>query len=328
MTPLISIIMPMRNASLWVKETIESIQNQETPDWELIIVDDHSTDHSFAMVQAISLEDTRIHLFKNPEKGIISALQFALNQARGTYLTRMDADDIMPPNRLTIMFEKLQVLPEKSIVTGKVKYFSETEVSAGYLKYEQWLNDRIDRGDFYNHIYRECIVASPNWMGRTEEFKLENLFAHLNYPEDYDLCFHWQEKGFAISGLNEITLQWREHPLRTSRNSAHYQQEAFFKMKMYWFAKNHATAKSIGIVGMGQKGKLCLHYLNADTFEIRLFDLNHTQFSQKIEGKQVESTNSIDTEIVLVARYPNDIQAVQQFIEKKGYRFGKNAYWV
>lgn len=328
MTPLISIIMPMRNASLWVKETIDSIQKQTVADWELIVVDDHSTDESVEIIESIAVTDKRIKILQNPSEGIIPALKYALENCRGTFITRMDSDDIMPVDRLALHVDALQNAAPKTIVTGKVRYFSSDKVSDGYLKYENWLNERVDQADFYDHIYRECIVASPNWMGRTEEFKNESLFSLLNYPEDYDLCFRWQEKGFTIIGLETITLHWREHPLRTSRNSDNYQQEAFFQLKMDWFSKNHSDANSIGIVGIGQKGKLCLEYLNTSTFDVRLFDLNHTQFTQPINGMVVESIDDINTEKLLIARYPTDISAIQQFIEKKGYCFGKTAFWV
>src|SRR5690606_4549742 len=144
----VSIIMPLKNASQWVEETIQSILKQTHEDWELIVVDDHSEDHSIEIVSNYVHQDNRIQLFKNASKGIIPALQLAFEKASGTYITRMDADDIMPVNRLKLMVEQLQNLPDKAIVTGKVKYFSDTAVSPGYLKYEQWLNERVEQQDF------------------------------------------------------------------------------------------------------------------------------------------------------------------------------------
>lgn len=324
----VSIIMPLKNASQWVEETIQSILKQTHEDWELIVVDDHSEDHSIEIVSNYVHQDNRIQLFKNASKGIIPALQLAFEKASGTYITRMDADDIMPVNRLKLMVEQLQNLPDKAIVTGKVKYFSDTAVSPGYLKYEQWLNERVEQQDFYKHIYRECIVASPNWMGRTDEFRQDDLFTQLVYPEDYDLCFRWNQLNYAIYGIDEVTLLWREHPLRTSRNSIIYQQKSFFELKLNWFIEQFSTAKSIGIVGLGQKGKLCAQQLNNSNVLFNLYDLNPEKYVQNEWNKVVQSPNNLTDEIILIARYPEDLSAITQYIENQGYEIGKNAFWV
>lgn len=328
MNPLVSIITPMKNASGWVTETIESIRQQSMEEWELIVIDDHSEDNSFAIVSLLREKDSRIRVFRNEGKGIISALNQAFVLAKGTYVTRMDADDLMPENRLQWMVDALEELPEKAIVTGKVRYFSEAPVSEGYLKYENWLNNRIEHNDFYDHIFRECIVASPNWMGRTSEFHDYRLFEALNYPEDYDLCFHWMKNGFRIYPVGETTLLWREHPLRTSRNSDHYQQRSFFRLKLNWLMHLYPFPVSVGIVGMGAKGKICAEHFFEKEYPFRLYDLKFKNFNSPLFGKTVMPPESVDDEIVLIARYPEVLDEIQVFIEQKGYEIGKNAFWV
>jgi len=82
-------------------------------------------------------------------------------------------------------------------------------------------------------------------------------FAGLRYPEDYDLLFRWYEAGFNIKGLDEVTHLWRDHDLRTSKTSAHYQQKAFFSLKIDRFIKQDWDSKQQLIVnGTGQKGRL------------------------------------------------------------------------
>lgn len=328
MSPLVSIIIPMKNASGWILETLESIRSQTLENWELIIVDDHSEDNSCELISLIGENDDRIRVFRNESQGIASALNQAFKEAKGTYITRMDADDIMPEDRLRIMSDHLENHSEKSIVTGKVYYFSNEAVSEGYRKYEKWLNKRVDKNDFYDHIYRECIVASPNWMGRTEEFRKYRLLEGLNYPEDYDLCFRWMKHGFSIKGLNKVTLLWREHPLRTSRNSENYQQEAFFRLKLNWLIHFYPDVSSVGVIGAGIKGKLCAGHFQEAGYPFRLYDLNFENYSSPFYGKTVLSPEKVDDELVLVARYPDNLKEIQSFVEQKGYQIGKNAFWV
>lgn len=317
----------MKNASKWVAQTLESIKKQTYKNWEVIVIDDHSEDDSYSIVHHFALNDNRIHVFKNESVGIIPALNQALKLAKGEFLSRMDADDIMPANRLFLMVNKLQQLPKKAIVTGKVNYFSEETVSEGYQKYEKWLNNRVKQDDFYQHIFRECIVASPNWMGRTQAFLNYHLLENLSYPEDYDLCFHWKKNGFTIHSIDEVTLLWREHPLRTSRNSERYQQEAFFQLKLKWFRHFFPYPTSVGIVGMGAKGKLCAADFQNHNFPFKLYDLNYEN-KPPLAEKKILSPEKINDELLLIARYPENLTAIQTFIEKRGYTIGINAFWV
>lgn len=328
MNPVVSIILPMKNAVAWVAETIESIQKQTLEEWELVVVDDHSEDDSYISVAHIAETDKRIRIFHNHGHGIIPALEQAFYEVRGTYITRMDADDIMPAYRLKRMVYTLGSLPETAIITGKVRYFSAESVSEGYQKYENWLNERVTRADFYDHIYRECIVASPNWMGRTEEFKKYGLLGNLSYPEDYDLCFQWMHHGFKIYGLDEVTLFWREHPLRTSRNSENYQQRAFFGLKLNWLIRKFPNVSSIGIVGMGIKGKLCAEILMNAGHVFNIYDLHHEKHTTPLFEHTVLSPDMIHDPVVLIARYPENLDEIRLFIEQKGYQIGKDAFWV
>lgn len=326
---LVSIIVPMRNAEKWVEETIESIQHQSYTNWELLIVDDFSEDNSCSLVEQFVDLDMRVRLLKNRHRGIIEALQLAFNQVKGVYITRMDADDLMPPNRLKLMVHQLQQTKSPTIVTGKVSYFSDKPISNGYLKYEQWLNKRVENQDFYKHLFRECVVASPNWMGRTHDFKAYKLFSSLQYPEDYDLCFYWYQHDFNLLGLDEVTLFWREHKLRTSRNSEHYQQNSFFKLKINWFVKLNPHVRSIGIIGAGQKGKLCVKFLKENQRRFHWYDFNHEQFgSEIIDGQKVLALEEVCDELILIARYPENLSEIEQWLQQKNYEIGKTAFWV
>lgn len=324
----ISILMPLKNAEKWIIETIKSIQEQTFTDWEIIIINDHSTDNSEELIAQIQSKDPRIQLLQNQRSGIISALQLGLNLAKGKYITRMDADDIMPQNRLKWMVECIENSPPRTIVTGKVSYFSDHPISEGYLSYQNWLNERIDKKDHFQHIYRECVIASPNWMCRKSDLITDSIFGSLSYPEDYDMTFHWMKHNYSIETINEVTLLWREHPDRTSRNSNRYQQASFFELKAKWFMEFNASIPSVGVVGMGQKGKLLAKLFDEANFPFQLYDLNASTMNQTIRGKQVKPAQEINDEKLLIARYPKDINMIEDFLNKLGYEIGKNAFWV
>ena len=323
----VSILLPFHNAAPWIQETIESIQRQTYTNWELIAVNDFSTDNSSSILQELVKKEARIQLLQNEEKGIISALQLGLSRAKGEFLTRMDADDVMPEDRLQLMTGRLKSLPNKSIVTGKVKYFSETTVSEGYLTYESWLNERIEKNDHFNHIYRECVVASPNWLARTHTIRESDMFSKLNYPEDYDMTFRWLEEGFQIHSVNEVTLLWREHPDRTSRNSEIYDQASFFDLKLNWFCKLHNT-DSTAILGAGTKGKIAAKFLSNQDIDFNWYDLNWEKYGAPIFDKKIQRIESLKAEKILVAVYPKNKKPLLDFLTEKGFEIGRNTWFL
>lgn len=325
----VSILMPVKNAEKWLIDTLDSIISQTYTNWELICIDDGSTDQSRELIHKYSMNDSRVHLELNASSGIIPALQQALRHASGAFVTRMDADDIMPIERLQQMVEALNSSPQKTVITGKVKYISNQEVSPGYLKYQEWINDRVDNNDFYQHIYRECVVASPNWMVRKEEMRVDKIFEQLSYPEDYDMTFHWFKNGYQIKGIQETTLHWREHPERTSRNSSVYDQASFFQLKLGWFIQlNNLTKHSVAILGAGQKGKQTAHFLNDAGIDFSWHDFHFKKYNSPIHGKRIENYKDINADLLLVCIYPDRLDELEAFLHSKGYTIGQNAWFL
>lgn len=324
----ISIIIPFRNAERWIGETINSIIQQSFHDWELIAINDFSTDESLQLVKEFRNKDERIKTYNNSLPGIIPALQLGLKHAKGMYITRMDADDIMPKDRLELMLTTLKNATSNTVVTGRIAYFSDTLVSEGYKKYEDWLNERITARDHFDHIYRECVVASPNWLVRKIDLIKAEIFDRLEYPEDYDMVFRFRESDFKIEGINETTLLWREHPDRTSRNSAVYDQKSFFELKLKWFLKlNELKNEKIGIMGAGKKGKIVAKFFIDKEIEFDWYDQNFERFNNPILGKQILDQEYINCTILIVAVFPERMENLLIYLDEKDYVIGKNAWF-
>ncbi len=258
--PKVSIITPFKNASDFIKETAQSLVEQTHTNWEWILVNDHSSENEQLLIGDL-LKDARVKLLYNKGSGIVDALVTAQNEATGEYLTRMDADDVMPANKLELFLQSLKQT-NADIVTGKVQYFvQDGEVSNGYRKYQDWLNRQVDAQDFYKEIYRECTIASGNWMMRRDLFMQLNGFSGLNYPEDYDLLFRWYQGKLKIAGVDAVTHHWRDHQFRTSRISKHYSQKYFFQLKVKRFLEIDYGGETLLVNGDGLKGKLVANVL-------------------------------------------------------------------
>lgn len=287
--PKISILTPFKNAEKYIRATAESILAQTETDWEWILVNDHSTENEIDFLKDI-LSDKRIRVFTNKVNGIIDALNVAFEQANGTYCTRMDADDVMPENKLKLFSDYLDNSNKETIVTGKVRYFSEEyEVSEAFRKYESWLNKQVDQNDFYSEIYKECTLASGNWMMYTETLQAIGGFNELKYPEDYDLLFRWYENSLTISGIDDVTHLWREHSERTSRTHTHYAQESFFELKVKRLLDLDWNGEQIVLNGTGQKGRLTAKNLIEHKVPFRWFSHEAGKFPNGIYGINIES---------------------------------------
>lgn len=330
MAPKVSIIMPVKNVEDYIEDCIHSIRCQSFTDWELIVVNDHSSDVTQSRLDSFALADKRIQVYLNKGKGIIPALKLAFSHASAAFITRFDGDDIMPDNRLDTMVKAIEESPERTIVTGKLKYFSDQPISKGYQTYESWLNDRIDQKDHWQWIYRECVIASPNWIMRRNELSVMGGFNDLTYPEDYDLVLRWYQHDFTVQGLNQTTLHWREHAARTSRNSEHYKQAYFFRLKIKHFVKHELGNSALILWGTDTKAKLTasiLQKLKVDFKWMGLQENPSTLINDHPIGHYTE-IEGLKNFKLLLAVYPPLAQRnqLENYLQGQGLMQGKN-YW-
>ena len=254
--PLVSILIPFKNVSTYLEKCLESIRNQEYVNWEVIAVNDHSSDSSYKIAKGFQLEDDRFKIFQNTGSGIIDALKLAYSKSTGNLISRMDADDYMASHRVSVMVQSLLTYGKGSLAIGQVKYFSENGINDGYQKYEEWLNRLTATGTNFSEIYKECVVPSPCWMVYRSDLENCDAFSPNRYPEDYDLAFRFYEKGLTCIPCTKTLHYWRDYQSRTSRTSAHYAQNYFLNIKLHYFLKlEYRSPQTLVLWGAGKKGK-------------------------------------------------------------------------
>jgi len=114
--PFFSVIIPLYNKEKFIKNTIESVLNQEFNDFEIHIINDGSTDSSLKQLEAFT--DSRITIFDQENKGVSVARNFGLAQAKGKYICFLDADDYWYPHFLSQMYKYIKLLPEQKVFTS------------------------------------------------------------------------------------------------------------------------------------------------------------------------------------------------------------------
>lgn len=327
----ISIVMPVKNAALYLEACFESILKQTEENWELIAVDDHSSDSSLTILQHFQSKDQRISAYSNLGDGIIPALQMAYSKSSGAFIHRMDADDLMPKQKLYLLKALLLKHGKGYVATAKVKYFAKNGVSEGYKKYEDWLNRLCEHDTHWKEIYKECVIASPCWLIHRNDFEQVGGFNSSIYPEDYDLVFRFYQHQLQVVSSSAVLHEWRDHSERTSRNHIHYQQNAFFEIKLHYFLTlERDSTKPLVIWGAGPKGKIMAKLLNE-----RNIPFTWVSNNPKKEGKEIYQQIMQSFEKILTINQPQVIVTVAQrdskdeivdFLEKRGLKNDQD-YW-
>ena len=291
---LVSILIPFKNTEIYLSDCLDSIINQSYRHWEVLIVDDHSTDASYQLVAQYALKDKRIKLLKNNGNGIIDALRLAFANSEGEFLTRMDSDDIMHPDKLNILASNLKTFGKKHVAVGLVKYFSKGGIQEGYKSYENWLNRLTRTGDNYTEIYKECVIPSPCWMIHRDDLMICGAFDHDRYPEDYDLTFRFYKHQFKCIPCDTVLHFWRDYSTRTSRTHVHYAQNHFTSLKIHFFLDiDYNKTKTLTIWGAGTKGKIIAKTLVEKNIPFEWICDNPNKIGRNIYGKTLKAFNEL-----------------------------------
>jgi glycosyltransferase involved in cell wall biosynthesis len=329
---LISIVMPVKNTSKFLEECLASILNQSYSNWELLAVNDNSTDNSLEILTAFAHQDNRIKVYNNNRNGIIPALQLAYSKSAGEFITRMDSDDLMISNKLELMTNSLLENGEGNVALGLVKYFSADGIGEGFSNYEKWLNDLTQQGINFTEIYKECVVPSPCWMAHREDFEKCGGFNSTVYPEDYDLVFRFYENGLNCLSSKDLLHLWRDYPTRTSRTHEHYADSSFIEIKTNYFLKlDYDATKNLVVWGAGKKGKFVAELLLKNNIPFQWICDNPKKIGKEIYNQQMlpfTALNEIkNSQSIVTVASPTAQNEIKKYFKEKGQKTMKDYFF-
>jgi glycosyltransferase involved in cell wall biosynthesis len=292
--PRISIIMAVRNTALYLPACLDSVRAQSFRDWELVAVNDSSSDASRTILAAYAAKDKRIRLFDSPGRRLNPALQEGYRQARGSLLNRMDSDDIMPPEKLAIMHRTWCEHGRGSVVVGATRHFvDEGEVGQGFRRYDEWLQSVARQQSHYREIYRECTIPSHCWLMHSDDFSVIGGFQDI-YPEDYDLAMRIYARQLKIISLDKILHYWRDRQERISRTWEEYRDNRFFGLKVRYFLRlDRDEKRPLLLWGAGRNGKDMAKLLLANGQTWHWFTDNQRKIGEEIYGIRMEDEEKI-----------------------------------
>lgn len=232
--PVITVIMPCFNAGNYLSAGIDSVLSQSFRDWELIIIDDGSSDDSLSIARKYAVEDRRIKVLSQKNLGACVARNRGILEAQGAFIKFLDADDVLDKDCLATQLGQMQSLESDEIPFGDYDYIdSNGEVLSSYeFKY---LDDLKDDPIFFFYNHWEVLISSP--LHRTEAIRgIGGFDEKLKRGQESD--FHFR---LALSGINFVycpchAFSYRQHNLETGITNR--SKSGSIDMSAYWEYRN------------------------------------------------------------------------------------------
>lgn len=260
LTVAVSVLMPVYNAEHTIEACLESILAQSLQDFEVIIIDDHCDDGTAGLID--TYDDDRLCRIDNAGSGIVAALNTGLKHCSSDYVARMDADDLMRVDRLSIQYQYMRQHPDVCLCATQVENFPKQSIRAGYREYMRWQNAVLTMQDISNQIYIESPFTHPSVMFRRDRVSDIGAYREGAFPEDYELWLRLFHAGEKMHKIAQVLLDWRESDGRLSRTSPRYSDAAFDRLRAACLARDRRLqGRNIVFWGAGRRTRQRVQHL-------------------------------------------------------------------
>ncbi|MCI5544836.1 MAG: glycosyltransferase family 2 protein [Azospirillum sp.] len=232
----VSVIMPLYNSQSFVEAAVKSVQCQTYQNWELLIVDDASTDNSLAEARKFEKTDARIKVFASEKnRGVSASRNFAIKHASGRYVAFLDSDDLWSKHKLA---KQIEFMKQNNAALSHTAYAFMNE--DGKIKHSGKVN--VDKNvDLAKYMKTTQIGMSSVMVDRRQ-------IQTIHFPDDRKLCedarvwMGYMREGYNFSGLNEVLSLYRIRDKQLSKNKV---KMAANTLQRYWNEKNLPAYKRL-----------------------------------------------------------------------------------
>lgn len=221
--PLISIVMPVRNAEAFLSNCLDSILNQTHTNWELLALDDHSTDKSLHILRSYQKKDKRIKVFSNKKQlGVSKTANKLIKKAQSKWIARMDADDIMLPKRLEFQLKTLQKHPSVIVLGSQCTLINQNGKAVGKKTFPTCPKQ------IFNMLFWACPVQQPSIMVNTHKLPSNFIwYSNQKTGEEINFLIRISKYGNIVNS-KETFLKYRLHSNNLSLNQN--QKKVFYSL--------------------------------------------------------------------------------------------------
>ncbi len=216
--PLVSVVMPVRNGELYVDDAIRSVCEQTYPHWELVVVDDGSTDRTPNLLSRWVASDPRIRVIRQKPLGLVAASNAGIAATQGEYIARLDSDDVASRHRLRIQVAVMESRRDLVVLGSAIRLFG---ARRGIL-----LTPMTDWGCRGRLLFENCFAHSSVMMRKSCITSLEPLYqASTEFSEDYGVWVRLTKVG-RFANLPLPLVKYRVHARQISREKAERLRQA------------------------------------------------------------------------------------------------------
>ena len=277
--PSISIIIPLFNKEKFIENTLKSVASQTFSDYEIIVINDGSTDNGVKIVEAI--EDKRIKIFHTENKGVSSARNFGIEKATGKHIAFLDADDFWYPAFLENMISMIAQFPNEKVFSSAIEV--EIDKITFEATYSIPKNENAEIIDFFEGSFDQTAIFTSSAVFEKSVFNIVGNFDEtLKSVEDIDL---WIRIGlqFKIVFSWKIGVRYCEANDSLSKTDVDYYKKPDF-LKYSSFEKKHKYLRKyldLNRFSLALKAKMANQKSASERFE-KLIDLKNLNWKQKL----------------------------------------------
>lgn len=296
MEPRISILLPVFNAESTLPDCLDSLLSQTYKEFEIIAVDDGSTDSTADILLEYGRKDDRLNIINSEHSGIVLTLQTAYKYSVAPYVARMDADDVSLETRLEKQVAFLDEHSDIAVAGTLVDSVPGITLGGGYQEYFRWINSLVQPEDIAMNIFVESPLAHPTVMFRRQPYQKVGGYQDHRWPEDYGLWLRMHLAGYRFAKVPEVLVYWRDHAGRISRTNSRYDPDAFFRAKAHYLAQGPLKdKKAVVIWGAGKTTRQRASKLTEYGIEILAYiDVDPNKIGHSVRGIPVISQEEIE----------------------------------
>ncbi len=268
--PAVSVVLPVRDGERTLVAALDSVLSSREVELEVVCVDDGSRDASRDLLEQAARRDPRVRVLGHEPRGLVAALNTGLGAARAPLIARMDADDLVHPERFAAQLALLGERPDLALVGCGVEPFREGGLAAGWRIYAEWVNGLTTPEAIEREAFVECPVPHPTWMFRRDVIVTLGGYRDVPWPEDLDLFYRLLESGARAGKAPRVLHRWRDHDTRLSRRDPRYARPAFAAAKAHFLPRIHRVRAAV-VWGAGKTGRRFARLLRAEGVEVRAF---------------------------------------------------------
>lgn len=318
----------MRDAEATVGQALTSVLAQRFDDFEVLVLDDGSTDRSVEVAKRTAGGDGRVRVLTGPKRGLVPALNAVLGEARAPLVARMDADDECLPERFGRQVEALEADPTLAGVGTQVQVFRDDRpVSPNLQAYAAWLSSLTTCEALFRDRFVESPLCHPSMVLRRGVMNEVGGYRDGDFAEDWELWLRLLSRGHRLRAVAPVLFRWRDHDQRLTRTDGRYSWRAHVRLKAEYLAPILA-GQEVTVWGAGESGLAMVRALRAKgVLPSRLVDVHPRKVGTKVEGLPVVGPDDVGSprgHLVAVVGAKGARAEIREHLEARGWVEGRD----